>query len=168
MGWQRWGWGYQNRPLAHTPGGGGIAPRPADMLRFAYLLLREGRWGERQLVPADFVRKAGRSSPYNPHFSYSLQFHVDDDGHTTGIPRDAFWKPGSGGHCIYIVPSLDLVVFKMGGRDEQYSTENTGVPAVPESVFRYDGSRDDWKRTAADENEWEETLRLVVAAVTED
>jgi CubicO group peptidase (beta-lactamase class C family) len=168
MGWQRWGWGYQNRPLAHTPGGGGIAPRPADMLRFAYLLLREGRWGERQLVPANYVRKAGQSSPYNPHFSYSLQFHVNDDGHATGIPRDAFWKPGSGGHCIYIVPSLDLVVFKMGGRDEQYSPENTGVPAVPESVFRYDGSRDDWKRTAADENEWEETLRLVVGAVTED
>lgn len=168
MGWRRWGWGYRNRPLAHTPGGGGIAPRPTDMLRFAYLLLRQGRWGDRQLVPADYVGKAGQSSPYNPHFSYSLQFQVNGDGHAKGIPRDAFWKAGSGGHCIYIVPSLDLVIFKMGGRDEQYSPENTGVPAVPESVFRYDGPRDAWKRSAADENEYEETLRLVVAALTEN
>jgi hypothetical protein len=93
---------------------------------------------------------------------------VNGDGHARGIPRDALWKPGSGGHCIYVVPSLDLVVFKMGGRDEQYDAANTGVPPVPESVFHYDGSRDGWKRTAGDESEWEQTLRLVTAAIVKE
>ncbi len=66
LGWGRWGWGYRQHNLGHTPGGGGIAPRPRDMLRFAYLLLRKGRWGGRRLVPAPYVRHCGRPSPYNP------------------------------------------------------------------------------------------------------
>ncbi|MGH9627174.1 MAG: serine hydrolase domain-containing protein, partial [Bryobacteraceae bacterium] len=103
LGWGRWGWGYRERLNAHTPGGGGIAPRPRDMLRFAYLLLRRGRWGERQLIPADYVDHCGRRSPYNPHYPYSLQFDVNEDGHAAGAPRDAFWKTGSGGHAFYVV-----------------------------------------------------------------
>jgi len=44
------GWGYamqqaNGKKLEHTPGGGGIALRATDALRFAYLLLRNGYWG---------------------------------------------------------------------------------------------------------------------------
>jgi CubicO group peptidase (beta-lactamase class C family) len=165
MGWGRWGWGYKNQITGHTPGGGGIAVRPTDMLRFAYLLLREGRWGGRQLVPADYIRRASNPSPYNPHFDYSLQFNVNRNGHWDDIPRDAFWKTGSGGFCIYIVPSLDLVVFKMGGRDNQYDPENTGLEPAP--GFTYDGSRDGWKPSGdSDANSYHRTLQLVVASLT--
>jgi CubicO group peptidase (beta-lactamase class C family) len=161
LGWGRWGWGYRRPELAHTCGGGGIAPRPTDMLRFAYLLLRQGRWQDRQLVPAEYVRQCGRSSPYNPHYPYSLQFEVNGDGHVAGAPRDTFWKTGSGGHCFYIVPSLDLVIFKLGGRDEQYDPANTGLPAV----VPYDGSRENWKRTIDEQAAAYRTLEMVVAAV---
>jgi CubicO group peptidase (beta-lactamase class C family) len=164
LGWERWGWGYRNQKIEHTPGGGGIAPRPTDMLRFTYLLLREGRWNQTHLVPASYVRQAGRRSPYNPHSDYSLQFHVNANGRVDGVPRDAFWKPGSGGHCIYIVPALDLVAFKMGGRDEQYDPANTGVPLDP--TFRYDGSRDSWRESSGGLDQWTETLRLILRAVT--
>ena len=163
LGWGRWGWGYRDAELQHTPGGGGIAPRPTDMLRFAYLLLHEGRWGNRQLIPAGYVRQAGRPSPYNPHSDYSLQFHTNGGGQVAGVPRDAFWKPGSGGHCFYVVPSLDLVVFKMGGRDEQYDPKNTGVePAV--EMPRHE-SRDGWKSTVGEDDASLGTLQMVVEAI---
>ncbi|MDA1315459.1 MAG: serine hydrolase [Acidobacteria bacterium] len=166
LGWGRWGWGYKSQITDHTPGGGGIAPRPTDMLRFAYLLLREGRWGDRQLVPAAFVRHARSPSPYNPHFDYSLQFDVNGNGQWRGIPRDAFWKTGSGGFCIYIVPSLDLVVFKMGGRDDQYSPENTQMAPTP--GFTYDGSRDDWTPPeTSDSDPYHKTLQLVITSFTD-
>ncbi len=129
--WSAWGYGHRNRPMTHTPGGGGICLRPTDVLRFGYLLLREGRWAGRQIVPAEFVKHCGRTSPYNPHFPYSLQFHVNTDGQLPDVPRDAFWKPGSGGHCLYVIPSLDLVVFKMGGRDGQYDPADTGLAPSP-------------------------------------
>ncbi len=165
MGWGRWGWGYRQYKLGHTPGGGGIAPRPRDMLRFTYLLLREGRWGSRQLVPASYVRHCGRLSPYNPHTDYSLQFHVNARRRLAGVPPDAYWKPGSGGHCIYVVPSLDLVAFKMGGRDGQFDPKNTGVAEPPDSQFVYDGSREDWKYSAPPGNPYERTLQMIVDAV---
>ena len=40
-----------------------------------------------------------------------------------------------------IVPSLDLVIYKMGGNNGQYDPTLTGVPQPTE----VDHSRDDWK-----------------------
>ena len=57
MGFGRFGWGYKSMIPDHTAGGGGVAPRPTDMLRFAYLLLREGRWGDRQLLVGHPARR---------------------------------------------------------------------------------------------------------------
>jgi len=162
IGWGRWGWGYRNRLLPHTPGGGGIALRGADMLRFGYLLLRQGRWGNRRIVPQWYTEACGRLSPFNPHYPYSLQFNVNGDGHLKDIPRDAFWKSGSGGHCLYVVPSLDLVVWKLGGRDEQYDPANTGLEFNP----RPGSARPDWKPSVTDQEAVAETLRLAVAAVS--
>ena len=88
MGWGRFDWGYRRPEITHTPGGGGIAPRATDMRRFAWLLLREGRWGARQVVPAPYVRQCGRPSHYNPHFPESLTFENNSDGRLAGVPRE--------------------------------------------------------------------------------
>ena len=165
MGWGRWGWGYREQIRDHTPGGGGIALRPTDMLRFGYLLLNEGVWDGHQLVPAGYIRHASNPSPYNPHYDYSLQFRVNGRGYWDAVPRDAFWKTGSGGYSLYVIPSLELVVYKMGGRDSQYSEANTGLPPTP--GFRYDGSREGWK--AVEEpgvDPYRKTLDLVLDALT--
>ncbi len=163
MGWGRWRWGYRRPEVAHTPGGGGIAPRSTDMLRFAYLLLREGRWRDRQLAPAAYVRHCGRASPYNPHYPYSLQFEVNTGGHWSGVPRDAFWKAGSGGHCFYVVPSLDLVVYKLGGRDDQYEFETAPRGATSRAAPR-ETSRETW-RLVDDQTARRRALEMVVAAI---
>ena len=56
MGWGRWGYGYKYaKQVTHTPGGGGITLRATDMLCFGYLLLHEGRWGDKQLGIACFA-----------------------------------------------------------------------------------------------------------------
>ena len=165
LGWGRWTYAYQNaKDVTHTPGGGGIALRATDMLRFGYLLLNEGRWQERQIVPAQYVRHCRSQSPYNPHYPYSLQFNVNSDGHAAGVPRDAFWKMGSAIHCIYVVPSLDMVVWKMGGRDGQYSPTDTGLPVLPhvQAAVR---DRLGWKATA--DEDAAEVLARVVRAVVE-
>ncbi|WP_316435062.1 hypothetical protein, partial [Escherichia coli] len=97
IGWGRWGYAMHRPGLAmdHTPGGGSIAMRSTDVLRFAYLLLREGRWGDRQIVPAAFVRHCGRSSPYNPHYPHSLNFEVNEKRQVPEAPTDAYWKAGA-------------------------------------------------------------------------
>ncbi len=162
LGWGRWGFGYRSSPeITHTPDGGGIAVRATDMLRFAYLLLHDGRWSGHQIVPADYVRQATTASAYNPHFPYSLSFELNSNGAAPAAPRDAYWKQGSGGFAFYVVPSLDLIIWKIGGSDWQYDKKNTGLPELKP----YDGSRAGWKPT---EDEGASVLRLlekVVAAV---
>jgi len=129
LGWGRWGFGYKDQPLVtHTPGAGGIALRSTDMLRFCYMLLHDGRWEQQQIVPKEYIQKATKTSPYNPHYRYSFQFHANSDGDIRELPLDAYWKGGSGRHFFCIIPSLDLIVWKLGGGDGQYSIEDTGLP----------------------------------------
>ena len=67
-------------------------------------------------------------------------FEQNSDEHIIGAPRDAFYKSGAGGFGLMVVPSLDLVIYKMGGRDNQYDPALTGLP----QDFKPDQSRDKW------------------------
>ena len=143
MGWGKWGYALHRGEitLPHAPGGGDIAVRSTDVLRFCYLLLHKGKWGDRQLVPAAYVEACGKPSPYQKHAPFSLMFEVNADGHAAGAPRDAFFKSGAGGFGIAVIPSLDLVIYKMAGDDRQYDPKLTGIP----QDYPYDGSREHWK-----------------------
>jgi CubicO group peptidase (beta-lactamase class C family) len=142
MGWGAWGYCLHRGSftMPHANGAGSIAVHATDALRFGYCLLRDGKWAEKQLVPPDYIEKCHNPSPHNPHSPYSLMFEHNADGHVAGAPRDAFWKSGAGGFALLIVPSLDLVIYKMGGNNGQYDPSLTGLPQ-PEP----DHSRDDWK-----------------------
>jgi CubicO group peptidase (beta-lactamase class C family) len=144
LGWGRWGYAT-HRPggnLPHTPGEGGIALRSTDALRFGYLLASGGQWEQRQLIPREYLGMLSRPSPFNPHSPFSLQFEVNTDGHVAGAPRDAFFKSGAGGFGLYVVPSLDLVIYKMSSLNEEtYDPAATGLPLK----YAPDTSRDNWK-----------------------
>lgn len=142
MGWGAWGYCLHRGDftMPHANGAGSIAVHATDALRFGYCLLRGGKWGRQQLVPADYIERCHQMSPDNPHCPFTLMFEHNADGHVAGAPRDAFWKSGAGGFALLIVPSLDLVIYKMGGNNGQYDPTLTGLPQ-PEP----DHARDDWK-----------------------
>lgn len=143
MGWGPWAYCLHrgDYTMPHANGAGSIAVHATDALRFGYCLLKKGHWGEKQLVPAEYIAKCNQPSPYNPHTPFSLQFENNSDGHVAGAPRDAFYKSGAGGFGIFVVPSLDLVIYKMGGNNGQYDPALTGLP----QDFKVDTSRDNWK-----------------------
>lgn len=142
MGWGPWAYCLRRGgfTLPHANGAGSIAVHATDAMRFGYCLLRQGRWKDRQLVPAHYIALCNQPSPYNPHTPFTLQFEHNADGHVAGAPRDAFYKSGAGGFGLMVVPSLDLVIYKMGGNNRQYDPELTGL-AQPNP----DTSRDEWK-----------------------
>src|SRR5439155_736849 len=57
MGWGAWGYCLHRGDftLPHANGAGSIAVHATDALRFGYCLLRGGKWGDRQLVAADYI-----------------------------------------------------------------------------------------------------------------
>jgi CubicO group peptidase (beta-lactamase class C family) len=142
MGWGAWGYCLHRGgfTMPHANGAGSIAVHGTDALRFGYCLLRGGRWGDQQLVPADYIARCNQMSRHNPHCPFTLMFEQNADGHVAGAPRDAFWKSGAGGFALMIVPSLDLVIYKLGGNNGQYDPSLTGLPQPEPSR-----SRDDWK-----------------------
>ena len=173
MGWGAWDYCLHRGAFAmpHANGAGSIAVHATDALRFGYCLLREGRWAGQQLVPANYIALCNKPSPHNPHSPYTLMFEHNADGHVAGAPRDAFWKSGAGGFGLLIVPSLDLVIYKMGGNNGQYDHSLTGL-AQPEP----DRSRDDWKPIArtpfhegslGGDDGLRRVLEMVSAAVTD-
>jgi CubicO group peptidase (beta-lactamase class C family) len=174
MGFGSWGYAVHrpNGTLPHTPGGGSIALRATDAVRLPYLLLHKGKWGSRQLVPEDYVAMVSKPSPYNPHSPMGLMFEQNADGHVFGAPRDAYFKSGAGGSAIYVVPSLDLVMYKMAGSDSQMNPDLTGLPLG----YEPDHSRDNWKPLPHDQfhdgpvggdDSVRRLLEMVVAAVVQ-
>jgi CubicO group peptidase (beta-lactamase class C family) len=143
MGFGSWGYALHRNgnTLPHTPGGGSIALRGTDAVRLPYLLLHGGKWGNKQLVPAEYVAMVSKPSPYNPHSPMGFMFEQNADGHVFGAPRDAYFKSGAGGSGIYVVPSLDMVIYKMSATDGQLNPELTGLPLG----YEPDHSRDNWK-----------------------
>jgi CubicO group peptidase (beta-lactamase class C family) len=135
IGSEPWTW-FGHRE--HTPGGGGVMAHATDVLRFLYVLLHNGKWGDQQLVPAEYVALLGR--PYHSHSPMGLMFENNAGGHVPGAPRDAYFKDGSGGCAIYVVPSLDMIIYKMAGETRQY---DSGASA--------DASRDNWKPLPKDQ-----------------
>jgi CubicO group peptidase (beta-lactamase class C family) len=142
MGWGPWAYCLHRGDflMPHANGAGSTALHATDALRFAYCLLHKGKWQDQQLVPADYIELCHRPLPYNPHTPFSLQFEHNSDGHVIGAPRDSFFKSGAGGFCIFVVPSLDLVIYKLGGKDNQYDPSLTGLPQPEQSH-----DRDNWQ-----------------------
>jgi CubicO group peptidase (beta-lactamase class C family) len=89
-------------------GGNEMLMTPRQMLRFGELYENNGRIGDRQLIPREWVEKAddgvGRSR-WGSDREYGYGFWIRDFG-----PYKSFYAWGYGGQFIFVVPDLDLVV----------------------------------------------------------
>jgi CubicO group peptidase (beta-lactamase class C family) len=108
----------------------GIGLPARDLARVGYCMMHGGRWNDQQVIPRWFVDQSANPTQsvttpelrfkLNPQvFSHGWQLPalLGDEGERNGkgIPRDARYKPGSGGQLIAFVPSLDLVVVRQTG-----------------------------------------------------
>ena len=68
MGWGAWGYCLHRGgfDMPHANGAGSIAVHATDALRFGYCLLHDGRWGEKRLVPADYIALCSKPSSTIP------------------------------------------------------------------------------------------------------
>ena len=59
-------------PYGVPMGGSGLCARPSDMLKVIYLISKDGAWNGKQLIPADYIRKAHtkQSDPYGKEWYY--------------------------------------------------------------------------------------------------
>lgn len=117
LGIERAEWFRNDEGHPHT--GGGLDLLPRDMAKFGLLYLRRGRWGERQVVPAEWVRRSTmrqverRSGAHGVGYGY-LWWIEEPDPEGTGS-LDIYVAKGFRGQYIFVVPEHDMVVVVTGG-----------------------------------------------------
>lgn len=107
--------------------------------KLGQLMLQRGRWGDKQLIPKDFVAWVQAPHPFsgghyggsfwlNPSrvdvktYNYLPHDHPAKQNHywmTRTLPSDAFFMSGFDGQYTIIIPSLDAVIVRLGFTSEQ-------------------------------------------------
>jgi CubicO group peptidase (beta-lactamase class C family) len=136
VGWDRQGGAGHIGP--HTNAHSGLRLSARDFARLGYLCLRRGRWQEQQIVPAAWLEQATRSSQ-ELNSDYGYTFWTNSKGSLwPGVPRDAFAFKGFASNRCYIVPSLDLVVVRVGYSPAGWP-EGALLPAVAAAIVEEPG-----------------------------
>lgn len=101
---------------------------PRDWARFGLWFAQGGQWDGEQLLPEDWV----------DYSTSTLDLSGEDEGHAAhwwvnrtsngapvleGVPDDAFWASGHDGQRVFVIPSADLVVVRMGFTPDIPSSE---------------------------------------------
>ncbi|HTL16196.1 MAG TPA: serine hydrolase [Patescibacteria group bacterium] len=107
-------WPADHQGISH--GWGDLHLKPADMAKLGYLWLNKGRWENRQLIPADWM-KAAIQVHSHPGFSKGQEYGYGMWLYPHRTPPQ-FEALGRGGQRINIVPDKNLVVVFTGGEFE--------------------------------------------------
>ncbi len=85
-----------------------------DWARFGLLHLWDGVWEGERILPEGWAGFVSAPAPADPSRSYGGLFWVNDGGRFPSLPRDAYTAAGFMGQNTVIIPSLDLVVVRLG------------------------------------------------------
>jgi CubicO group peptidase (beta-lactamase class C family) len=92
-----------------------------DWARFGQLLLQDGMWEGKRLLPAGWVRYMTRVTPQSPRrdFGADLWVKVPEPFNSRAppppaLPADAFHAVGHEGQFVSVIPSRQLVVVRLG------------------------------------------------------
>jgi len=105
---------WSRDPQGVSTGGFGLWLKPRDMARFGYLYLRGGKWGDRQLLPPDWIEAVNHAATdmhtrFEPGLRYANQFWALPDRHV-------FMAVGYHCQVIMVLPDADIVAV-MTARD---------------------------------------------------
>jgi CubicO group peptidase (beta-lactamase class C family) len=91
-----------------TRWGGGLWIDSEDLARFGLLILNHGRWGQRQLVSAKWLKDAVTPSAHGPDYGYLWWLNTKKEQWPNG-PATSFAAIGNGSNTIWIDPEHDIV-----------------------------------------------------------
>jgi CubicO group peptidase (beta-lactamase class C family) len=121
-------WTWDRDRAGNTQGWAHLKMVTPAWARLGYLMLHNGNWNGRQLIARSYLKQAFASSKPNHAYGFFFWLNGKDsfvmpsvNGYDAGkgwivpkAPRDSIIMAGQDEQRIYIVPSLDMVVLRLG------------------------------------------------------
>ena len=92
-----------------TRWGGGLWISARDEARFGYLILRQGKWKNRQIVSENWIKMATTPTTIGQDYGYLWWLNTQGKQYPSA-PKTSFAALGAGSNTIWIDPEHDLVV----------------------------------------------------------
>jgi len=93
-----------------TRWGGGLWISTRDQARFGYLLLRHGKWKDRQILSESWIKEATTLGGPSD-LDYGYLWWLNTKGQTwSDAPKSSYAAQGAGSNTIWIDPEHDLIV----------------------------------------------------------
>jgi CubicO group peptidase (beta-lactamase class C family) len=105
----------------------GIIANPNAMARVGLLFLRKGVWKDSRILSESFVQQVSTPLPAtasaelidpvgfpSANKGYGLMWWTNAERQLPDVPADAYWAWGLGDSLIVVIPSLDLVISRVG------------------------------------------------------
>ena len=84
-----------------------------DWAKFGLLYLNKGNWNGEQLLNESWVNYTVTPTKGSEGI-YGAQFWLNSRGHLPDVPKDMYMASGYQGQHVFIIPSKDLVVVRLG------------------------------------------------------
>ncbi|HLS79714.1 MAG TPA: serine hydrolase [Nocardia sp.] len=114
LGIQRGDYYWARDRSGNTYGYAHLMIPPDDFAKLGLLVAADGRWGDRQIVPAAYLRAATSPSPAYRCYGYLFWRGSGCTDIPEFLPEDTFAMSGLGMQNVFVLPSLDLVVVWTG------------------------------------------------------
>ncbi|MFT3945773.1 MAG: serine hydrolase [Agriterribacter sp.] len=92
-----------------------------DFAKFGLFCMNNGKWNNEQILPEYWISLSTQPSAADLHQQYGAQFWLngfDKPGEKQhqfpGVPADMFYADGYGGQGIFIIPSKQTVIVRLG------------------------------------------------------
>ncbi len=90
--------------------GGGMFINAWDMARFGYLMQREGKWNERQIISPAWIRMARTPGSANPEYGHANWYLNPGRKRLPAAPESAVTFVGNGQNIIYVDKENDVLM----------------------------------------------------------
>jgi hypothetical protein len=137
-----------DRPNGHARASASFLARPEDWLRLGRLIMDEGRYDGRRVLPKAWIRQMTAPSTTNPNYGYQIWRGSPwqpqrryNSANPAFVPAaepfaadDVFYFDGAGAQRVYIIPSRKMVILRMGKADAAW--DDSKLPNLVLNAYR--------------------------------
>lgn len=106
-----------------------------DWSKLGLLYLHKGNWNGEQLFDPNWAKYVSTPTDTS-HGRYGAQFWLNEGYYFPNAPRDLYYCSGFQGQMVAIIPSMDLVIVRMGLTEEPQFDFNGFLSGIVGSVMR--------------------------------